>query len=176
MSTGGSSGPGMLGFSRVGKATLSGTSMLGLRRVSKSVLSGRSMRGRWVRRDRRMRQVHGPRSRRCRASSQPCTRSFVLLLRPLLTELMHLGNLLANMLTLGFVYALEPHAPFSGQPVERHRHVTIDRDIALDQASLLDVRARRPHRDVVAPQDVVTSNLCDPAWVLPNVNDRVIRE
>jgi hypothetical protein len=72
-------------------------------------------------------------------------------LRPLLTQLMHLGNLLANVLTLGFAYALEPHAPFGCQPVQRHRQVTIDRDIALDQTSLLDVRARRSHRDVVAP-------------------------
>ena len=64
------------------------------------------------------------------AARRPC--SFSLLLRPLLAELVQLRDLLANLLALGFAHALEPHAPFGRQPVERHRHLAMidDRDVA----------------------------------------------
>ena len=41
---------------------------------------------------------------------------------------------------------------------------------------LLGVGARRPHRDVVPPHDVLLADLHDPLRVLPDVHHRIVRE
>jgi hypothetical protein len=95
-------------------------------------------------------------------------------MRPLFTELVHLRDLLPHLPALGFAHPLKPRSPLGRQPVERHRHVAIDRDITLDQTRLLDVRVRRPHRDIVTSQYVLFTHLGDPARVLPNIDHRIV--
>ena len=106
----------------------------------------------------------------------PCTCPFTLLLRRCSRNWCNCATCCRTLLPLGFADPLEPHAPFGRQPVERHGHAAIDRDIPLDQSGLLQIRDGRPHRDVVAAQDVIAPNLRHPARVLPDVDHRVVRK